>query len=88
MAHLLINPQATDLWESVYAAPSAASRPAQLDNTDGISNSKLVDGLALINVANVIKDTLDNSRICVEHIGAAVSINQLFFLVCKIYSVY
>ncbi len=72
MAHLLIHPLATALWESVYTATTAADRPAQLDNTDGIASSKLADADALVAVANTIKDTLDSSRFVPDHIGAAV----------------
>ena len=80
MAHLLIDPRATALWESIYSAPTASNRPAQLDFTDGIASSKLIDVDALLAVANSIKDDLVVSRFVPEHVGAEVIFYKEFLL--------
>ena len=73
MAHLLVHPSCSALWESIYTAPATADRPAALDNTDGIVHSKLTDAQAILSVENTIKDDLDLSMFTVQHVGAEVT---------------
>ena len=71
MAHLLVHPDATALWENIDRTVSEEDRPAFLDQTGGVTSSREADGEALIALAAVIKDSLDLSMFSAANIGEA-----------------
>ena len=64
MAHLVVSPLATELWEKLHADVSEADTPAMLDSMEGRAGIKKDIGLRLLSVAVQLakdKDQLDLS---------------------------
>ena len=70
MAHLLVHERALPLWEKLHQTPAQADRPAMLDQTDGVAGNRQDIAERLLNLADIIKDDLDLSRLQPDHCGA------------------
>jgi len=69
MAHLVISPLATTLWEAISSNVLEAQRPAFLDQTDGVAHSRSANYEALVAVAETVKEDLDMTNFTLDRLG-------------------
>lgn len=69
MAHLVVSPLATSLWEAISSNVPEGQRPAFLDQTDGVGHSRTANYEALIAVAETVKEDLDMTAFSVDRLG-------------------
>jgi hypothetical protein len=80
LAHLLHCGEAIELWETIAAEPvAAANRAAMLEQTVGVSASKLVPYGKLISLYHRIKSDFENT-FTAEYIGSLEAFNEVHTL--------